>query len=75
VNQGRIAGPRCASTKGSGILTRQGNRSLKKNPKKGRRIGRHPKTTRAPVSPRRVVVFKPSAVLKQRINGHSPGNS
>jgi hypothetical protein len=61
--------------RGSGILTRQGNRALKKNLKKGRRIGRHPKTARVPVSPRRVVVFKPSAVLKQRINGHSPGNS
>jgi integration host factor subunit alpha len=23
-----------------------------------------------PISPRRVMVFKPSAILKQRINGH-----
>jgi hypothetical protein len=60
---------------GIGDSGRQGNRALKKNLKKGRRIGRHPKTAKAPVSPRRVVVFKPSAVLKQRINGHSPGNS
>jgi hypothetical protein len=54
---------------------RQGNRALKKNLKKGRRIGRNPKTAKVPVSPRRVVVFEPSAILKQRINGHSPGNS
>jgi integration host factor subunit alpha len=27
-----------------------------------------------PISPRRVMVFKPSAILKQRINGHGPGN-
>src|ERR1700745_738515 len=39
--------------------------------KKGQRIGRNPKTgTEVPVSPRRVMVFKPSAILKQRINGH-----
>src|ERR1700716_357128 len=44
--------------------------------KKGQRIGRNPKTgTEVPISPRRVMVFKPSAILKQRINGHySPGN-
>jgi integration host factor subunit alpha len=42
--------------------------------KKGRRIGRNPKTgTEVPSSPRRVVVFTPSAILKQRINGHSRG--
>ena len=40
--------------------------------KKGQRIGRNPKTgTEVPISPRRVMVFKPSAILKQRINGHS----
>jgi hypothetical protein len=50
----------------------QGNRTLKKNLKKGPRIGRNPKTTKAPISPRRVVVFKPSAILKQRVNGHAP---
>ena len=37
--------------------------------KKGQRIGRNPKTgTKATISPRRVVVFKPSAILKQRMN-------
>ena len=37
--------------------------------KKGQRIGRNPKTgEEVPISPRRVVVFKPSAILKQRIN-------
>jgi integration host factor subunit alpha len=37
--------------------------------KKGQRIGRNPKTgTEVPISPRRVVVFKPSVILKQRIN-------
>ena len=43
--------------------------------KKGQRIGRNPKTgTEVPISPRRVMVFKPSAILKQRINGHSAAN-
>jgi integration host factor subunit alpha len=37
--------------------------------KKGQRMGRNPRTGQeAPISPRRVVVFKPSAILKQRIN-------
>jgi integration host factor subunit alpha len=41
---------------------------------KGQRIGRNPKTaTEVPTSPRRVIVFKPSAILKQRINGNSRG--
>ena len=36
--------------------------------KKGQRIGRNPKTGKeVPISPRRVMVFKPSAILKQRI--------
>jgi integration host factor subunit alpha len=36
---------------------------------KGQRIGRNPKTgTSALISPRRVVVFKSSAILKQRMN-------
>lgn len=40
--------------------------------KKGQRVGRNPKTgTEVPISPRRVMVFKPSAILKQRINGHA----
>jgi integration host factor subunit alpha len=43
--------------------------------KKGQRIGRNPKTgTEVPISPRRVMVFKPSAILKQRINGNGNGN-
>ena len=42
---------------------------------KGQRIGRNPKTgTEVPISPRRVMVFKPSAILKQRINGGSDVN-
>ena len=46
---------------------------MTKNLKKGQRIGRNPKTgTSVPISPRRVIVFKPSAILKQRINSHSP---
>ena len=46
---------------------------------KGQRIGRNPKTGKeVPISPRRVMVFKPSAILKQRINsgdgnGSEPG--
>ena len=37
--------------------------------KKNQRIGRNPRTgTEAPISARRVVVFKPSAILKQQIN-------
>ena len=40
--------------------------------KKGQRIGRNPKTGKeVPISPRRVMVFKPSAILKQRINNGS----
>ena len=37
--------------------------------KKGERVGRNPKTgEEVPIAPRRVLVFKPSAVLKTRIN-------
>ena len=37
---------------------------------KGERIGRNPKTgVEVPIEPRRVLVFKPSNVLKARING------
>src|SRR3982751_4309472 len=40
--------------------------------KKGQRIGRNPKTGKeVPISPRRVMVFKPSAILKQRINSEN----
>lgn len=37
---------------------------------KGERIGRNPKTgVEVPITPRRVLVFKPSNVMKARING------
>ena len=37
---------------------------------KGQRIGRNPKTgVEVPIEPRRVLVFKPSNVLKSKING------
>ena len=37
---------------------------------KGQRVGRNPKTgVEVPIEPRRVMVFKPSNVLKARING------
>ena len=40
--------------------------------KKGQRMGRNPKTgVDVPISSRRVVVFKASAVMKQRINGEA----
>jgi integration host factor subunit alpha len=39
--------------------------------KKGKRMGRNPKTGVAfPIPPRRVVIFKASAVMKQRINAN-----
>jgi integration host factor subunit alpha len=42
--------------------------------KKGQRIGRNPKTgTEVPISPRRVMAFKPSAILKQHINAGPTG--
>ena len=41
---------------------------------KSRREGRNPKTGEpAPILPRRVVVFRASAILKQRINGAMDG--
>ena len=37
---------------------------------KGERVGRNPKTgVEVPIEPRRVMVFKPSNVLKARVNG------
>jgi integration host factor subunit alpha len=37
--------------------------------KKNQRIGRNPKTgTEVPISARRVIVFKPSPILKQQLN-------
>ena len=39
---------------------------------KGKRIGRNPKTgEEVPIEPRRVMVFKPSNILKAHINGES----
>jgi integration host factor subunit alpha len=44
--------------------------------KKGQRVGRNPKTgTEVPISPRWVMVFKPSAILKQRINAGPDPNA
>jgi integration host factor subunit alpha len=41
---------------------------------KGRRIGRNPKTgEEVPIEPRRVMVFKPSIILKSRINDRVDG--
>jgi integration host factor subunit alpha len=40
---------------------------------KGRRIGRNPKTGKeVPILPRRVLVFRPSHVLKAQVNGGTP---
>jgi integration host factor subunit alpha len=37
------------------------------------RLGRNPKTgIEVPISPRRAVVFKPSAIMKQQINSQPP---
>lgn len=42
--------------------------------KKRQRMGRNPKTgTEVPISPRRVVVFKPSAIMKQQVNAKRSG--
>jgi integration host factor subunit alpha len=39
---------------------------------KGQRIGRNPKTgVEVPIEPRRVMVFKPSNVMKARVNGQT----
>ena len=44
--------------------------------KKGQRIGRNPKTgTEVPISPRRVMAFKPSNVLKQHIKAGPAGTN
>ena len=40
---------------------------------KGRRVGRNPKTgVEVPILPRCVLVFRPSQVMKARINGENP---
>jgi len=39
-------------------------------------MGRNPKTgADAPIPPRRVFVFKPSAILKQQVNGKRSSNA
>jgi integration host factor subunit alpha len=39
---------------------------------KGQRVGRNPKTgVEVPILPRRVLAFRPSQVLRDRINGHA----
>ena len=44
--------------------------------KKGGRMGRNPKTgEEVPIKPRRVLVFRPSHVLKERINSALNGQS
>jgi integration host factor subunit alpha len=41
---------------------------------KGQRVGRNPKTgEEVPILPRKVLVFRPSQVLKSRINQRRPG--
>ena len=44
--------------------------------KKGQRVGRNPKTgEEVPILPRKVLVFRPSQVMKARINGsRRPGH-
>ncbi|MBI2719888.1 MAG: integration host factor subunit alpha [Rhizobiales bacterium] len=43
---------------------------------KNGRIGRNPKTGQeVPITPRRVLVFRPSQVMKNVINGLEPGTS
>jgi integration host factor subunit alpha len=42
---------------------------------KGQRIGRNPKTgIEVPILPRKVLSFRPSQVLKARINNETPGS-
>lgn len=44
--------------------------------KKAQRIGRNPKTgVEAPIPPRRVIVFKPSPIMKRTINGKRSGTT
>jgi len=41
---------------------------------KGARVGRNPKTgEEVPIEPRRVLVFRPSHILKERVNGGGAG--
>jgi integration host factor subunit alpha len=42
---------------------------------KGRRIGRNPKTgVEVPIMPRRVLVFRPSQMLRDAVNGGAPAS-
>jgi integration host factor subunit alpha len=43
---------------------------------KGRRIGRNPKTgVEVPIMPRRVLVFRPSQMLRDAVNGGAASNA
>jgi integration host factor subunit alpha len=43
---------------------------------KGGRVGRNPKTGQeVPITPRRVLVFRPSQVMKSRINSGDGGKA
>jgi integration host factor subunit alpha len=43
---------------------------------KGERVGRNPKTgEEVPIAPRRVLVFRPSQVLKERLQGEAGGGA
>lgn len=43
---------------------------------KGRRIGRNPKTgVEVPIMPRRVLVFRPSQMLRDAVNGGPPADT
>lgn len=61
---GEISG---ALTKGEGVkLSSFGSFDIRS---KGERIGRNPKTgEEVPITPRRVLVFRPSNIMKERIN-------
>ena len=53
-------------------LSRFGNFNVRA---KRQRIGRNPKTgEEVPITPRRVLVFRPSQVMKNVINGLEPGS-
>lgn len=44
--------------------------------KKGQRLGRNPKTgVEVPITPRRVIVFKASGVMKRQVNAMRPARS
>src|SRR3954451_7334224 len=58
-------------TEGSGKISAFGTFAVRR---KGRRVGRNPKTgEEVPILPRRVLVFRASQVLKERINGEAGG--